>query len=242
MSVQIEIAALANDIRGIYAVDPQRADLDIERFLEEKLKRETGVEKIRILDELQSRFNPPAAGSTTPAEKANAEILVKLCSLVLGGKVTPDDLTSAEFIHRLAESLNTVFDNLNQLVGVINTSFLGREAGDQTIRHVIGIHLEGDDQVQSMQDYLGQINKAFLVSREAFRRAAEKIVSDILNEFDPEKIGQANDRGLAFGPMRKAQMLQIYEETFRKIKKWFDSDRFKTDLMHEFERQCQQGW
>lgn len=242
MSVQNETAALANDIRDIYAANPQGADVDIERYLEEKLKRETVVEKIRILDELQTCFNPTDAGSTTAAEKDNDEILVKLCSLVLGKKVTPDDLTSAEFIQRLAESLNTVFDNLNQLIGVINATFLGREADDRTIRHVIGVHLEGDDQLQSMQDYLGQINRAFLVTREAFKRAAKKIVADILNEFDPDKIGQTKGGNLSFGPLRKVQLVETYADRFHKINKWFESDRFTTDLMREFEHQCQQGW
>jgi hypothetical protein len=169
----------------------------------------------------------------------NDEVLTQLFSLILGNRVTKADLSSAEVLQRLAESLNAIFDSLNKLVSVIKRILLGEDTTDETIRQVIGIHLEGEDQINSLESYLGQISKAFLLSQKAFSAAAYNIVDQILQELDPEKISQQAGSGLRFGPLRKAEFYDIYEQNMKKCRKWFNSGRFKRDLQREFENYCQ---
>ena len=88
--------------------------------------------------------------------------MTRMFGLLLGRSVAPDDLTSTELLGRMAESLNTIFDSLNQLISVINMSFTGNaETGDQTIRQFIGFHLEGDDQTKPLEEYLGTDQQGF---------------------------------------------------------------------------------
>jgi hypothetical protein len=44
---------------------------------------------------------------------------------------------------------------------------------------------------------------------------------------------------LKFGPMKKAEMFDIYEQRYGKIQKWFSSGRFMEDFLREFEKNCQ---
>jgi len=117
----------------------------IEQFLESSLNGISSTDKIELLGQLASKFEQT---DVCRAEEINVdqEILIRIFSFLLGKKVTEADLCSAELLQRLADSLNTMFDMLNQLVGVINMTFLGQHDGIETIRHVIGFHLEGDKQ------------------------------------------------------------------------------------------------
>ena len=51
---------------------------------------------------------------------------------------------SPEWPDKLARSLNTLFDTLNQIIGVIHTTFLGQKGEMETIRLIIGSALKGE--------------------------------------------------------------------------------------------------
>jgi hypothetical protein len=201
------------------------------------LRSFSAEEKITSLEKLVGEFN----GSTSTAvfDSAAEEVLTKIFSLVLGGRISEVDLSSQELLPRLAESLNTIFDTLNQIVGLINSTFDSQSKGDETIRMAIGAHLEGEDQLKSLESYLGQINKAFLVTQDSFKDATKKIMAVILRELDPDRISKSTESGLKFGPLRKAEFFEIYENKYKICRKWFESGRFMADFLREFEKNCQ---
>lgn len=233
------IEQLATEIRQIYASDPLQAETMIETYLEKRLESLPNNEKPALLKNLIAECDK-AGTDVSDIENIEAEVLARLFTLLLGGKVAHSDLSTAELFQKLAESLNTIFDSLNQLVSVINTTLLGEYTGDETIRQVIGFHLEGENQSKSLESYLGQISKAFLLSQKAFKKAAHTIVSRILLELEPDQIAKQGKTGLKFGPLRKAELFEIYEEKFIKCKKWFESGRFMEDFLREFEKNCQE--
>jgi hypothetical protein len=230
---------LVDEIRQIYATDHLQAEAGIETYLETRLRSFPLNKKIALLEKLTKEFNDSPANDATDATIED-EVLSRLFSLVLGGKVANFDISSAELLQRLAESLNTIFDKLNQLVGLINSTFHGQTSGEETIRQVIGFHLESEEQLKSLESYLGQINNAFLLTREAFKKAATKTVSTILSELDPDRIDQATESGLKFGPLRKAELFEIYENKYKICRDWFESGRFIESFLREFEKNCQQ--
>ncbi len=238
MDGQPELGQLAKQIREIHASDRLQADDRIEEFLESSLMGVPRDEKMKIVGELASQFEATRA---LPAEDVivDQEVLTRIFSFLLGKKVSQADLSSAELLQRLADSLNTIFDMLNQLVGVINMTFLGQREGIETIRQMIGFHLEGEDQARSLESYLGQINKAFLTAQQAFKIAAEKKVKEILVELDPERIAPSPGGGFKFGRLRKPGRFELYAEKYKAFKNWFDSGRFMEELLREFENNCQ---
>jgi hypothetical protein len=238
MTAQYNLELLAKEIRQIYGQDTLHAESRIEELLESSFDGIVSNEKIALLDELISKFKPT---DTCTAEEVNVdqEILIRIFSLLLGKKVTQADLSSAELLQRLADSLNTMFDMMNQLVAVINKTFLGQNEGIETIRQVIGFHLEGENQTSSLESYLGQISKAFLTTQQAFKVAAEKKVKEIMIELDPERIAASQSSGFKLGRLRKAESFELYATKFKAFKDWIDSGRFMEELLREFENNCQ---
>ena len=235
----ISISKIADDIRQIYAHDPIQAESAIETYLSARWKTFSAEEKVTLLKNLVSEFDDVV--STRDFDAAAEEpILLELFTLVLGGRISELDLSSQELLPRLAGSLNTIFNKLNQIVGLINSTFNSESIGDETIRRVIGGHLEGEDQLQSLESYLEQINRAFLVTQEAFKASAKKIVAVILRELNPDLIGKNIESGLKFGPLRKAEIFEMYEKKYKICQKWFESGRFMADFLREFEKNCQQ--
>lgn len=235
MAASYELEQLADRIRQIHASDPLGAEKAIEGFLEGSLAGIPKDEKIKVLGELIRNFESSVAGEVC----MDQVVLTRICSFLLGKKVSQAELSSAELLQRLADSLNTIFDMLNQLVSVINRTFLGERQGVETIRQVIGFHLEGEDNAKSLESFLGQINKAFLSAQEAFKMATEKKVREILVEFDPEQIARASGGRFKLGPMRKAESFELYADKFKTLRKWFDSGRFMEEVLREFENNCQ---
>lgn len=237
MSDQALAKQLTDDIRRIYAANPSEAAQAIETHLKHRLS-DSGVEEGRaVVRQVLEGLSPGTAGCDTIGDK---EILTRVFGLLLGRKVTPDDLSSSELLGRLADSLNTIFDALNQLISVINMTFSANDGkGEQTIRQVIGFHLEGEDQTESLEAYLGQINQAFLTTQEAFKKAARTKVAQILQALDPEKLAAERGGGLKIGPMRKAEDFDILREKIDRIRRWFDSGRFMEDYLREFEKNCE---
>jgi hypothetical protein len=239
MNNQISTEQLSNEIRKIYKSDRLRAETLIETYLEERLKEFSDSKKITLLERLTTEFNI-AISSKCSGLNIDEEVLTRLFSLLLGRKISQADLSSTELLQKLAESLNTIFDALNQVVGVINTTFLGESTGDETIRQVIGFHLEGgESHARSLESYLGQIEKAFLIAHQAFKEAAHTEIGEILHELDPDQVKTAGSGGFKFGPFQKAEFFAIYEKKFYKCKKWFDSGRFMEKFLREFEKNSQ---
>ena len=237
MSDHISVNKLAQEIRQIYSTDSRQAEERIAAYIQEQLVTLSATEKISVLERITVQFGASVPDSADPAY-LDDEVLARLFSLVLGDKVTRADLSSADLLQRLAESLNTIFDALNRLVAVIDSTLLGKVRGEETIRQVIGFHLDGQDQTQSLESYLGQINKAFLLAQQASKDAASQVVGKILQELDPEKISQKAKGGLKFGPLRKAELYNALELEINKCRQWYDSGRFMQDLQREFEKNC----
>jgi hypothetical protein len=227
------VETLARDVRAIYRSDPPRADMLIEAYLEQRLKGRNG----ECLAELLGHFRT-APGEEAAAERPGPQASAHLFALLLGKSISSADLSSPELVERLAASLNTVFDTLNRIIAVINNTLMGREAGGETIRMIIGSHLEGADEVSSLQDYLDQIQKAFLVAHDAFKQAIRHKIGEILDELDPERITGASTRGLKFGPLWKAELFDAYQHAFAVCREYSRSGRLLEDAMREFEKAC----
>lgn len=239
MNNRISIEQLSNEIRKIYKSDCLHAETLIETYLEERLKEFSDSRKLTLLERLTAEFKI-ANSRRYSGLNIDEEALTRLFSLLLGRRISRADLSSTELLQKLAESLNTIFDALNQVVSVINTTFLGECTGDETIRQVIGFHLEGgESHARSLESYLGQIEKAFLVAHQAFKEAALTEVGEILHELDPDQIKAAGSGGFKFGPFQKAEFFEIYEKKFYTCKKWFDSGRFMEKFLREFEKNSQ---
>ncbi|MBC2713133.1 MAG: hypothetical protein HGJ94_19720 [Desulfosarcina sp.] len=209
----------------------------VEAYLNEQmagLDRQSRINALQtVVDRLGDTRHPSLPGET------DDEVLTRVCSLLLGRKVSMDDLSSTELLEKLADSLNTIFNTLNQLISVINMTFTGEGSPEQTIRQVIGFRLEGEEQGSSLETYLGQISNAFLTSQQSFKEAAYAKVKQVLSVLDPEQLAAEVGKGLKFGPLKKAEMFEIYEQRYGKIQKWFSSGRFMEDFLREFEKNCQ---
>lgn len=231
------LAQLATEIREVHHADPRQAAQRIQALIKMRLADMPPDQCHETLGQLLACFDAGAGGSDFGAD---SQVLARAFGLILGRRVTPDDLSSAELLKRLAQSLNTIFDALNQLISVINLTFSGgAPSGEQTIRQFIGFHLEGEDQTRPLEEYLGQINQAFLTTQEAFKKAARTKVRQILQALDPNKIAAERAGGLKIGPLRKAEDFDILKEKIERIQRWFDSGRFMEDFIREFEKNCQ---
>lgn len=240
MNNPIFIDELARDTKDIYHSDVSHAGTLIEDYLKKRLEGLDQSERLELLDKLTSEFKPVIPQESS-APGPGGDLVAKLFSLFLGKQVSDIDLSSAEFLERLAGSLNTVFDSLNELLGVINETLLGKQSGLQTIRHMIGTNLQDEVERSTLKAYLDQIKKAFLVSHQASKKAAQNKVKEILLELDPQRIEESEPGRLKLGPLRKAHLFEIYQQKFERVQKWFESGRFEEELLRNFERICERS-
>ena len=228
---------IVSGLSARFESDPDWSSESVEAYLIEQMATLDDRMRIEVLQTVMNRLGITCR--SLPAGETDEEVLTRVCSLLLGRKVSMDDLSSSELLEKLAESLNTIFNTLNQLISVINMTFTGEGSSEQTIRQVIGFRLEGEGQGSSLETYLGQISNAFLTSQQSFKEAASAKVKQVLDALDPEKLEAEVGKGLKFGPMKKAEMFEIYEQRYQKIQKWFNSGRFMDDFLREFEKNCQ---
>ena len=243
MNSPVSIEELASAVRRIHRSDAPRTEMVIEQYLEDRLKDFRPSEKLELLGRLTNEFKTSAA-EPRPAIAPDPEQLSRLFSLFLGEKVSEVEMNSPDFPSRLASSLNTVFDTVNEIISVMNATLQGEkhemeETTYKTIRYIIGTDLQDESGGDSLEAYLDQIKRAFLMSHQAFKQAAWTIISKILIELDPEKIAGLETGSLKFGPLKKARSFDMYQERFRKVRNWFESPRFTENLLREFERTCQ---
>lgn len=170
----------------------------------------------------------------------------RLFSQLVGIPVGREDLSSTELLVKLTPSLTTIFNTLNEIVGVINTTLLGRKIELETIRRIIGSTLEEEepDCSTSLKNYLDQIKKAFFVAHQAFQQAAKTKISEMLSELNPDQLetsagGGRIMHGFKFGPLRKADLFESYKEKYQACQRWFESGRMIEELLREFEKVCQ---
>lgn len=237
MTEEILIARMAAELIDRSGDNGEITAESVEAYLHEQMGDMDHASRTSALKSLIQRLEAVSEPGTSST--SDDDVLIQVCSLLLGRKVSRDDLSSAEMLEKLAESLNTIFNTLNQLISVINMTFTGEGSPEQTIRQVIGFRLEGEGQGGSLETYLGQISNAFLTSQQSFKEAAHTKVRQVLEVLDPEKLAAETGKGLKFGPLRKAEMFEIYEHRYRKIHKWFTSGRFMEDFLREFENNCQ---
>ncbi len=237
MNNRLSITKLARAVQGIYAAEGADAKGAIRQYLDEELKGLQPGERIaiarRVQEELKGKQAQPEQGSA---------VLEDFVRLLLGNRAALADASSPQTLEKLAASLNTVFDSLNEIIRVMNATLGGSGSGEETIRAVIGGDLESQELSKPLEEYLGQIKKAFLVSHNAFQDASRSTIRNILAEIDPCKIESGLGSGLKFGPLKKAEAFEVYEASFAKIKKWFESERFAQDLLREFEKSCQRSF
>lgn len=238
MSDPENIDQLSATIADLYRRNPTGCESDIDVFLSQHLGHLAAAQRLAVLKQLRDKFSsaPVAIAGDISCDR---QILSRMCSLLLGRDLAAEDLASSEILEGLAQTLNTIFDALNRLISVINMTLTGAAStGDQTIRQVIGFHIEGDGSSRSLEDYLGQISQAFLTTQESFKAAAETKVGQILQALDPKALAGERSGGLKIGPLRKAEDYDILSEKIQKIRKWFDSGKFKEEFIREFEKNC----
>lgn len=231
------IEELAVGLRAINQSDPSDLQASMEAYLGDKLQVVQQDERLALLEKLACKFETDTeakAGLPLPSEESS-----RLVSLLLGKQISISDLSSVELSEKLAQSLNTIFNTLNQIIGVINTTLLGQRAEQETIRQIIGMHIGGGAGDNSLQNYLDQIRDAFLTAHKAFGQATESLVREMLTELDPEKIEASTEKRLKFGPLRKADLFDAYKDKFRTVKKWHESGRLMEEFLRDFEKVCQ---
>ncbi len=233
MSNPIAPEKLAQEITTIYRSDRSCSESLIERYLEDRLKGIPSDESLALLEKTAALFK---------TENPCRDEFSNLFSLLLGDRISLADLSSPEMLERLVSSLNTVLDTLNRIIRVINTTLLGRNTELETIRHIIGSNVEGETGSDSLQCYLDRIQEAFMVAHQCFQKAAGVKVIEILDELDPDRIASQVEGGLKFGPLRKAELFEVYKQKFQTCKSFVKSGRFMDDLLREFERSCQMNY
>jgi hypothetical protein len=230
------IAELANQIRTCYRSDHTQAETRIENLLETRFEGFLPAEKLALIEELRRVFETPPARSPGSADTV---ALSDFFSLLLGQRIASTDLGSEDLTQHLASSLNSIFDQLNELVGIIHATFGEETSALETIRHLIGSDLDRKEASGSLSSYIGQIKDAFLIANQAAKLAASIEVGKILAELDPERLAGDAEKGLRFGFMRRGELVEAYREKYRQIKKWFEAEHFIEDYAREFERACQ---
>lgn len=239
MKHSIQRSQLASELRQLYQSAPNQAEPAIEAHLQARLQGLPMQDRTFLLQMLMADFSD-SRQVTSSERQSQEEILTQVFSLLLGRHVAHLDLPATELLERLAASLNTVFDSLNRLIVAIHSTLIRGEGPEETIRHAISGHLEsGEDRLKLIEEHIGQISRAFLLTQQAFKTAAERIVCKMLQELDPATIGKEPPKGLHFRPFRKAEFFEIYEQKFQQCQEWFVSGRFMKDLMREFERACE---
>lgn len=190
-----------------------------------------------LLSRLIRKFDEPAAPSALAVKRQ--EMLQRHLARLLGKESAALEVGSEEFAEKMAKALNTVFDSLNGIIGTINSTLLGRKPEMETIRHVIGSSIEGAAGAQSIDGYLEQIQRAFLVAHKAFQEASQKKIGQFMAELDPGKLESEAEGGLKFGALKKAELYDAYKDKYATCRKWLASGRFTEELLREFEKICQ---
>ncbi|MFO7885653.1 MAG: hypothetical protein R6U68_12595 [Desulfobacteraceae bacterium] len=238
MNTSNMVNRLADQLSEYYQADPEKAAYSIEKFLDHALKDFSPEKQTDILDDLLEKFSDTRAEDASVQFPGNHAAFNKVFSLILGRSFESDLISPEKQLEKLAESLNTLFDALNNLISIINSTLCSSQDKDATIRQVIGYHMHENEHHIPLETYIGQISKAFLAVREASNDAAHEKTREILMELSPARLEK--EAGVTkLNPLRRAKCYSAYEIKFNKFKKWFESGRFTESYLREFEKQCQ---
>lgn len=219
--------------------------VNLEESVEALLLREFGSlpygERLRRVEELAGHFAPCMLEERKEAHVDTGEA-ARFLSLLLGKKLSAEGLSADEMTQKFVEAFTTIFDTLNRINTVIQTSLLGQGTELETIRQVIGAQIEKVEGTSSVKEYLDKIQEAFLVAHRSFQQAAGNVVTEMLRELDPEAIEASLKPGFRFGPMRKAELFDRYSEKHEMLTRWIESGHFNQRLLREFEKLCQRSY
>jgi hypothetical protein len=234
--MQKRVSVLVNELlnRASRATDP---DKELRNFLDFELTDLSPEERLSTLEALDRHFAADGHHKTTTVAAADEASL--LMSRFLGRNFESEGLGQEEIFEKFAKYLDTLFDALNRINAVINQTLIGEEPELATIRKIIGSNIDGEGDVTSISEFLDRIQKSFLIAHTAFQEASSAILTQIMGELDPENLSKSLSSGLKFGALRKAELFDMYDEKFTKMKRWLESGQYKERLLRDFEKRCQ---
>jgi hypothetical protein len=234
-----DMTVLAAEIDKMFHNRGSHAETAVEAYLQKEFAALSPDGKMEALDCLIARFRQVGGGIQAKAPELDTTLVAKLFSMLLGERLGEVDIASEIVVERLATSLNTVFDSLNELITGINATLLGTVSSTETIRFVIGSQLEQGGESKSLETYVAQIKEAFAIAHQAYQDAAMTKMREILRELDPKKIEKSAEGKLKFGPLRKAELFDLYQDKHRTLTNWLETGLLVEALLREFERICQ---
>lgn len=245
MTPQLSLEELRKDLKNIHQSHTPGVEGIIEKYLEEQLKNLSCSEGLLLLEKLAESFQ--TKGLSEDVELKNEELkeeneFSRFICLLLGEEIPLKNLSSTEVMEKLAPSLNIIFNTLNQIIELINSTLFGRKTELETIRHIIGASFEeiqDDTQFTSLQNYLDQIKEAFLISHQSFTQSVQTKIGQILQEIAPERLEAESPGRFKIGPLRKAELFELYKQKYQTCLHWLNSERSKEDFLREFEKTCQ---
>ncbi len=225
-------------LRQLYAEDPSTAEERIEEYLLGQMASSTAEEQSSQLLELAEDFRQEKPVAVSPGHDPT---LSRLAGLLLGAKADEVDLSSPQVFEKLAQSINVVFDAINDIILGINSTFAGPESETATIRLVISSQIDVDGGGESLLSYLNQIKEAFAMSLQAFQKATQTKLIELFREIDPKRIEEMSSDGkLQIGPFKKAELFETYERKFRSLESMLNSGKLQEKFLREFEKSCQE--
>ncbi len=132
------VADLANQVRRCYRSDPIRAESLIEECLERGLEGVPLAARLSLIRGVLRLFEPSRRGLPAPSQAGNPPTWKTSSPCCSDSGLPAAILGSKDLAQRLAASLNSIFDQLNELVGIINRTFGKETAALETIRHLTG--------------------------------------------------------------------------------------------------------
>lgn len=238
-----------SEIRRIFKENPAQADRRIESFFIDRLYHLDWPDRIEHLKQVKTALSGfPLENKTSGKNEQSgtkedrmdelnpqSEIISRLFPMLLGRQATTTDLEPNNQLASLAKALNTIFDTLNRLILVINTTLKGTSPSSQeeTIRSLIGRSVTNQSSETSMVAYLGQIEQAFLTSQQAMKSAVREVVEELLTELDP----QTTESQLT-GPLKSKKTVNALKEKHRRCRQWLASERFQKRWLRAFEKSC----
>jgi hypothetical protein len=240
MSSHLSIDRVTSEIRDLYQSGAANPEPRIESYLTEITENFSQEERSVLGRGLVQAFKKRSAAEAVDSESTDpaSHPLEMMVTLLFGKRLEEMDLPAEDLVRRLADSLNIVFDSLNELIGAINTTFMGQSEGE-TIRMVISSDMVGKEKDNSLQSYLDQIKESLGIMNQAYRKAAFTKMKEMLDELDPKNLSQALGAGIKIGPFKKAELFSIYESRYQTLRNWLDSGLLIEALIQEFEKSCQ---
>ena len=236
---EISPKILREKLLQMYRADPERAEANIEAYLQNRLAHLSSGEKIQALKDLCQDF-PSSLVQKKDQEKmpSSSDPLGHISRLLLGRHSHEIDLSSPESLQLLSQALNTLLETLNDLIQTMHIHLHEHTSPTATIRTVIASQIQEGEQPQSLSAYLNQIKEAFLIAHISFEQSCMTQVQKILQTLSPDSIETKHKSGLRFGALKKADLFDQYKHEHEVLRTWFDSGRCREDLLREFEKTC----